>query len=1440
MVSSKILDEFHPVLRSWFCKKFGQPAPVQEEAWSQIMKGDHTLIASPTGSGKTLAALLPCLDRIVKENEAATMSKHNGVRALYITPLKALNNDIQHHIVQYIEEMEQIAAELGIDWPGIRVAVRTGDTSASTRASMLRNPPDLLITTPESLYILLTSPKARNILQSVQQVIVDEIHDLADNRRGTHLTITLERLVEWCGRPIQRTGVSATQKPLERIARFLGGWENDQPRPVTVVENRSDKQILLKVTMPKHHVISTDKENFWTPLVDQLVQQMIDCQTVLVFVNNRRLCERLALRLNEHVGYEFARSHHGSIAREKRLEVEQLLKSGALKCLVATSSLELGIDVGSIDLVIQIDSPKQAATGIQRIGRGGHQIGGVSRGIIVAKSRNELLEVAVLGRMITERDIEEIRIPRHSLDVISQQVVAMVACENWTLLRLYEVITRSDSYREFPLEKLEEMIKVLTGLYPFARPLIDKDTQSGEFIARKNTQMAALMGAGTIPQSSNYPVHHLESRIHLGELEEAYVYESRVGDVFQLGATSWKIQSISNHRVYVTETTNRFSEIPFWQGETNGRSFALGRNIGCFLDEVAERVRSTSKEQLTEWLETEYFLDAAAATELIHMVQQQMQTSHVPSHRTLVIEYYMDEIQHTHLMIHSLYGRRFNRTWMLALQHVFSKRGSGQCYGYAKDNGIEFIFTEWDPHNLTWIYEVTVHNLESILEEMIPSLPQFGMTFRRMAEMSLLLTRSFKRTPIALKRHRSEELLRASLPYADQFPLIRESMHECLHEHMELPHLQQILQAIQQGEVRVVLKESRYPSAFARMLMSDFMEGKIYEGESVGRDLQMQLLSLNKDLAVEWFGPNTLAQAITPEAIVAEEDRLTSSTVGNAEELYRLLKKQGDLSQLEIEQRWGVPSNLWLEQLVEQKQVIPWTISGQERWICYDEEDVYARFPDDELAAFFVLSRYMESHLSFTTTELAVRYGLTADQVKAFIEQCKEKSLVEKVPFGRQQAETAWMSTSILSRLIRSSVRSFHQESEAVGSEQLFRAMMTLHNVTSETRRTGVDGLRQVIEHMQGMFIPLSQWETVIFPSRVRGYRKEDLDQLCASGEVIWIGKQRNVEKEGRIAFFLTEAKELYRPYIRMDKTVHPHLLQLLQQKGALYLSGIARELDLPPSQALEMLLELAWEGHVSNDQFAPLRQHALRQRKTTRSAHSGFGRWYRLDSIVETNTTVHEQASMMSWIQQLLKRNGIVCKSALDEECPYNWDVMLESVKQLESWGMVLRGWFVRDIASLQFSTKEFIEKMRTQNKANFNFLTDEHDQQVTFLAATDPANLYGLMASWPEVEGVTFSRKPGNYMVIYRGQWVLWIENKGKRITMLNEDILQFNPVFITNMLREIFRQLLNLGGIRKISIDLWNGQPVWQSTAIPWLEMVGAEKDQDSAVIWSSMLK
>ncbi|KEQ26451.1 DEAD/DEAH box helicase [Paenibacillus tyrfis] len=1485
---------FHPLLAAWFGRTFGEPTEVQLRAWESIGSEAHTLIAAPTGSGKTLAALLPCLDRIVTGKAADGPVR--GVKLLYVTPLKALNNDIHHHVVGFIDQLERTAAETGMPWPGLTVGVRTGDTTQSTRASMLRQPPDVLVTTPESLYILLTSLKGRDMLRTVRHVIVDEIHDLAEGARGLHLSVTLERLVAWCGRSPQRIGVSATQKPIERVARFLGGWEPAEtegsgadaaqagtaagsddtgagmnveagnemiadvpmrPRPVNIVESRMHKALQLVVTMPEQTFITQDKqEAVWGPVTERLVKLMEGSRSVLIFANNRRLCERLTLRLNDHVGYEMARSHHGSVSREQRLEVERALKAGELRCLVATSSLELGIDVGHIDLVVQIDSPKSAAAGIQRIGRAGHSVGGVSRGIILARSRGQLPECAVLSRRVLERDIEEIRIPVQSLDVLCQQIAAMVAGDDWTIHELARVLAGSYGYRDFPRQRLLDVLQVLSGYYPFVRPLLDWNRDTGVLSRRGVTGMAAIMGAGTIPQSSAYPVHHADSRVHIGELDEEYIHESRVGDVFQLGTSSWKIQSIKNDRVYVVEAGNRFSEIPFWRGEGQGRTFELSRDIGRFMDELERRLEQEETYSSQDWLTRDYGLDVGAAGELIALIRSQKAVSAVPTHRRIVIERFRDELKQWHVIVHSTFGRTFNRTWLLALRQHGEERFPVRLFANAKDNGIHFVLSGADEGMaasfVAMLRGVTSVRLEALLREAVPSSPQFGAAFRRLAETSLLLSRSFTRTPAWKKRLRSEELLRESLPYAERFPFLGEAMRICLQEELDMPRVREALEQIEAGALEVNVRESLFPSPLAAAFLTEFMGAQIYESDAVGKDIQLQLLGLERAQAGRLFGESPVLEAGQPDRGAAEEEPwLASAPMEQPETLLRLLKQRGDRTAAEMArlaadsgaeeaQQQVEEIGRLLRRLEEEGRVRLIDVGGEKRWICSDEADTYARFADDPLAVRFVLTRYMEHRASFTVEELATRYGAALPLVDDLVSQWAADGTIEPA-FGESEAgPRTWVSRETAARRIRRAERALREQAAPVDPVRYCRYLMAAQHVLPGSRLSGEEGLRDVIGKLQGWFLPLPEWEASVFPLRLTDYRKETLDRLCAAGEVIWIGRKEQGEKEGRVAFFLAEAKELYAPLLKWGAaSKHEPLLELLRRKGASFLSALSRETGSVPSELTVDLIELAWEGLVSNDQFAPLRMNGSGRKTTAKSTakfQSGLGRWYALETLVEEQPGGAD--SLGAWVKQALDGSALLTRDLAGTLLPWSWDDVYGSLKQLELWGMLTRGFWVQEIAAMQFAAPETVGHLREA-------VWEAGGGETVLLPAADPANPFGLTVRWPSAPGVAFARKPGNDLVFRGGRWVLWCENNGRRMHTLHALADATEEAWLPEeerlqTLRAVLQSYLKKPGVRKVVIDTWNGVPVLDTPAAGTLRQLGAEADRASLVLWPSSLR
>lgn len=1458
----KRIEGLHPVLSSWFLTRFGGGTDVQLQALGPLQEGRHVLIAAPTGSGKTLAALLPCLDRIVKDKEAEGKAAPK-VRLLYITPLKALNNDVHHHVMGYIPELAAEAVRLGLPWPGLSAAVRTGDTTQRARAAMLRQPPDVLVTTPESLYILLTSAKGKAMLKDVRHLIVDEIHDLAGGDRGMHLSVTLERLTALCGRTPQRIGVSATQNPIGRVAQYLGGWESggdgagqgaERPRPVHIIESRMDKVFRLSVTMPEQAPVTQDRqEALWAPLTERILKLMEGARSVLVFTNNRRLCERLTLRLNDHVGYELARSHHGSVSREQRLEVERALKAGELRCLVATSSLELGIDVGHIDLVLQIDSPKSAASGIQRIGRAGHGVGDESRGIIVARSRSLLAECAVLAAKVSRREIEEIRIPRLALGVLCQQVTAMVAGGVWTVDEVFAVLRRSDSYHELPRERFESVLEVLSGYYPFVKPLLDWNRESGELTPRSVTAMAAIMGAGTIPQGSAYPVHHADSRIHIGELDEEYIHESRVGDVFQLGTSSWKIQRIAGDRVYVTEAGEAFSEIPFWRGEGQGRSLELSLSIGRFLEELGQRLdRGETEPGTVEWLGAAYTLDARSAGELIGLVKSQRAVSMLPTHRRIVAERFQDEMKQHHLIIHSPFGRRLNRTWQLALQQLFESRLPYRLHAHSRDNGIQFVWPDVGGTAmeavLPLVRSVTSGNVIGMLRQAVPGSPLFGSVFRRLAETSLLLPRSFKRMPAWKKRMRSESLLREALPYAERFPFVSEAMRICLEEELDAEGLQLVLRDIEEGRAAWETCENAFPSPFAAAFLADFAGAQIYESDVVSRDLQLQLMGLDRTLAGTLFGESAVQALLTEEGPggSASAEALDAEEPG---ELLRYLKRRGDRSVGEIAAdaggagEAGVASALAALEAQGRAAKVP--LAGEQRWIAAEEAQTYARLADDPLALRFVLARCVDGSAEpFTVRGLAARYGIKPAAAAEAVSVWAEEGRIEPAPGAASDGEpSAWVSREAQSRRIRQAVHAMRSRAEPAPGERYLARLLKLQHVRPDCRLSGEEGLREVIGRLQGCFLPLSEWEGTVFPLRLTDYRKETLDGLCAAGEVLWIGRREPKQKEGRVAFFLTEAEELYAPLLaaRPQGGEAPPLLEVLRRRGASFVTALARETDRLPSEVTDELIALAWEGLVSSDQFAPLRQHgsggtrpAAAKAKPLRTAGripSPPGRWYALEAPSEPDL----RASLAAWVKGLLAGWGLLTRDLVKAQLPWGWDAVYGTLRQLESWGMLTRGLWVQDIPAMQYAAADTVESLRRPDPES------GAGQGVLLLPATDPANPFGLTVRWPAVKGITFARKSGCDLLLHGDRWLIWCEGGGRRIhTLPREDGFAPGEEEFGAVVRGLAAAYLRRPGVRKLVIETWDGVPVLEHPAAGPLRELGAETDRAALVVWPSMVR
>ncbi|HEX7587948.1 MAG TPA: DEAD/DEAH box helicase, partial [Anaerolineae bacterium] len=979
------LDNFSPPVRTWFQETLGEPTPPQSQGWLPIQRGEHTLILAPTGSGKTLAAFLWGIDNLYRtvQNEPGSKSERpspkaelghsrtkpsiahkapEGVRLLYVSPLKALNNDIERNLRAPMEGIRAAAARLGETLPLLRAAVRTGDTPTAARAAMLKTPPHILITTPESLYLMLTSPRAREMFRTVRTVIVDEIHTLVGNKRGVHLSLTLERLEHLASQRVQRIGLSATIKPLEEAARCLGGQvEQDEIlsyRPVTVVDAGYLKPLDLQVITVVDDFNNLPGETIWPSVVPQVLNDIRRHHTTLVFTNNRRLAERTADRLNAQFAAEqnedvepgstevlapgglardrgmFAigaegifRAHHGSMSKDARRQMEEELKSGRLPALVGTSSLELGIDIGAVDLVVQLQSPKSVAQGLQRVGRSGHSVGETSVGKIYATFREDLVEAAAIARGMLDGDVEPTQTPRSPLDVLAQQIVAMVACEEWSEDSLFDLARQAYAYRDLTHATFQLVLGMLSGKYEQVRAKISWDKINRRLAALPGTRLLATMNAGTISDTGAFGVYLGDNKTKVGELDEEFIFETRTGDAFLLGSHTWRVREIKDDRIIVDDASGAMPRMPFWNGDYPWRPYELGVRIGRFRREVAEMIAGTDGqppqpvERIEQFLMLNYALDDKSARNLVAHVQRQLEATGVmASDTTIVAESFQDAIGEPRLVLHTPFGGRVNGAWALALTSALRERLGADVETQTNDDGILFRFPQTTAASIDLIQQMTPREArERILRE-LPNSAVFGAHFRMNAARALLLPkmRGKKRTPFWLQRLKAKDLLAGVRKY-DDFPIVAETYRDCLQDVFDLPHLEQVLSGIQSGAIRFVPIETIVPSPVASGLLFNFISVYMYEWDAPKAEKQLQALSLRREVLEDLLQGVELRELLKPEAIAEVEVSAQHNAPGHqarsAEELALILQELGDLSTDEVFARCTGEGGAWLAQL---------------------------------------------------------------------------------------------------------------------------------------------------------------------------------------------------------------------------------------------------------------------------------------------------------------------------------------------------------------------------------------------------------------------------------------------------------------------------------------------------------------------------------------------
>jgi len=1511
----EVLGRFSVLARSWFTGAFAAPTPAQVGAWDAVSSGEHALVVAPTGSGKTLAAFLWALDRLGAEPPDADPRRR--CRVLYVSPLKALAVDVERNLRAPLAGMQHAASRLGLAPPDVVVGVRTGDTPADDRRRLAARPPDVLITTPESLFLVLTS-RARESLRGVRTVVVDEVHAVAGTKRGAHLAVSLERLDALLDSPAQRIGLSATVRPPEEVARFLGGTA-----PCRVVQPPSDKRFDLRVVVPVEDMGELGSTSapgttavgpapvgparveparvepaqpagsIWPHVEERIADHVEEHRSTIVFANSRRLAERLTARLNEiHATRRdaaaetdlapapsrvpaqlmgqsgasagerplLARAHHGSVSKEQRALTEEDLKSGRLPCVVATSSLELGIDMGAVDLVVQVEAPPSVASGLQRVGRAGHQVGEVSRGVLFPKHRADLVQAAVTVERMRSGEIEALRVPQHPLDVLAQQVVAMVSLEDLDVDEVFRVVRGAAPFATLPRSAFEATLDLLAGRYPseeFAelRPRIVWDRVSGRLSGRPGAQRLAVTSGGTIPDRGLYGVFLAGAEgtaRRVGELDEEMVYESRVGDVFALGATSWRIEDITHDRVIVSPAPGQPGRLPFWKGDALGRPAELGAALGAFVREVAQAAPADARARCRA-----AGLDVHAADNLVaYLIEQREATGHVPHDRTLVVERFRDELGDWRVVLHSPYGLPVHAPWALAIDARLRERLGLDGQAMASDDGIVVRVpeTDADPPGAE-LFVLDPDEVDEMVTAEVGGSALFASRFRECAARALLLPRRDpgRRSPLWQQRQRSAQLLEVARRYPS-FPIVLETVREVLQDVYDVPSLVGLLRDVAARRVRVTQVDTTTPSPYARSLMFGYVAAFLYEGDSPLAERRAAALSLDSALLAELLGRAELRELLDESVVVELEAELQRRApdrrASDVEGLADLLRLVGPLRPDEVSERSapGAPVDDWWADLTATRRAVEVVIDGRPWWAAVEDggrlrDALGVPVPPGVPGAFAeplpdplgdLVSRYARCHGPFTVEEVAGRWRLGPAVVVDTLRRLAGAGRVVEGEFRPGGRGSEWCDAEVLRRLRRRSLAALRAEVEPVEPATLGRFLPAWQHVGSRLR--GVGGVLTVVEQLAGCAVPASALESLVLRARVADYHPSMLDELTASGEVVWAGGGSLPGSDGWVGLHLTDTAALTLPDpvpVAKLGAVHARVVDALAGGGAYFFrqlsdavgSATARPEGSAPAhgdtgspddaELHTVLWDLVWAGHIAGDTLAPLRTlvHGGRGAHRTRRAppRSGYaagsagarlgrpalrrpsmpsrsgpptaaGRWSLLPGR-DPDPTLRTHAAA----ELLLERHGLVTRGAVvSERIPGGFGGVYKVLSAFEDSGRCRRGYFVATLGAAQFGTAGAVDRLRAEAEASGGTRrlgTDAdapEDRRAVTLAATDPANPYGAALAWPDraaapVDGRSGhrpGRKAGALVVLLDGLLALYVERGGRTLLTFGDD--------------------------------------------------------------------
>ncbi|MDC0719042.1 Lhr family helicase [Nannocystis bainbridge] len=1474
----------HPAARAWFEACFDAPTSAQVAGWPAIEAGASTLLLAPTGSGKTLAAFLGAINRVMFAPVPAPAER---CRVIYVSPIKALGVDVEQNLRSPLAGIAATAARLNMTVHTPTVAIRSGDTPQKARAYMQRHPPDILITTPESLYMLLTS-ESRAMLRSVDTVIVDEIHSLVASKRGTHLALSLERL-EWLragARPLQRIGLSATQRPLTEVARFLGGSLVDgdavSSRPVTIIDAGQVKPLELRIELPVAAAaaetapapteevppaanegptaISGVQREAWPGLHARLVALIRAHRSTMLFVNSRRLAERLAAALNELAGQPLALAHHGSMAKDVRAGVEEQLKRGTLPAIVATSSLELGIDMGAVDLVIQLASPPSIAAGMQRVGRANHHVGGRSRGVIIPKFRGDLLPCAAAAQAMLAGAVESSRYPRNPLDILAQQVVATVAMDDWAAEDLYDKLRAAAPYSELPRDAFEGVLDMLSGRYPsedfaYLRPRVNYDRVTGQLTARHGARRVAIGNAGSIPDRGLFGVFlagNAATSRRVGELDEEMVFESRIGDVFVLGASSWRIEEITHDRVLVSPAPGEPGKLPFWRGDGPGRPLEFGQAIGALVRELGALPDAEAATKLAE----QHCLDQPAADSLLQYVREEQEAAKaLPTDRTIVVERFRDEIGDWRVCILSPFGAAVHAPWAMAVRGILLERYATELDVVWSDDGIVFRLPEAEHVPDPSQFFPRADEVEDRVVARLAETSLFATRFRENAGRALLLVkrRPGQRTPLWAMRRKSADLLAAASRFRD-FPVVLETYRECLQDVFDLPGCVDVLRRVEQRAIKIVDVETRSPSPFAAALLFTYVGNFMYEGDAPLAERRAQALTIDHARLKALLGEAALRDLLDADAIAELEATLQrrARKLNHLDEVHDLLLALGDQDRDDVVARAGVGEeevDRWLAELTHTRRIVRVKLGGRWRYIAAEDAGryrdalgvvsppglpaVFLAAVEDPLAD--LVARHARTHGPFRAEWLAQRFAIGTALVVGALRRLAARGKVVEGEFIPGGAGLEWCDDEVLRRLKRMSLARLREEVEPVEQAVLGRFLLAWQGIGGE--REGPEAVLQTIEQLQGVPVPASVLEGEVLPARVANYRATDLDVLCGAGDVVWRGVRPLGQADGYVALYLADDAALLAPDpTPAEGALAGRVREALQARGASFFAELATLVQAPADELLEALWDLVWAGEVTNDTLTCLRSRLaggdrgprpLRFGVDGRGRRSGppgsEGRW----SLIGPRPA-EETDRRAARARQLLARHGVLTREAVAaEDMEGGFAAVYPVLKAMEEAGRVRRGYFVAGLGAVQFALPGAEDRLRDVRE------TDEDAPLTVLIAATDPANPYGAALPWPDVPEARFERAAGARVVLRDGRLVGFLGRGGRNLVTHLPDAEPERGRAVA-ALAEALALLPEVTGQRYVLLEQIDGQVAPASPLATALTAAGFRPTHDSLLL------